>query len=60
MTLRGLGIKETTMLSVKISDINRTILRSWWDPTGHEGKLEEIDDVQRVDDVILQRFIATM
>ncbi|XP_078149863.1 DNA (cytosine-5)-methyltransferase DRM2-like [Carex rostrata] len=58
VALHRLGIKMTAVLSVEISAINRNILRGWWDQTGQEGELEEIDDVTRVTDAILTRFIA--
>lgn len=58
VALHRLGIKMIAVFSVEISPINRTILRSWWDQTGQEGVLEEIDDVQRVNDAMLERFIA--
>ncbi|KAJ1690477.1 hypothetical protein LUZ63_014632 [Rhynchospora breviuscula] len=58
VALHRLGIKMTAVLSVEISPINRTILRSWWEQTGQVGELEEVDDVQCVDDAVLERFIA--
>ncbi|KAJ4747801.1 DNA (Cytosine-5)-methyltransferase DRM2 [Rhynchospora pubera] len=58
VALHRLGIKMTAVLSVEISPINRTILRSWWDQTGQVGELEEVDDVQCVTDAVLERFIA--
>ncbi|KAJ4799237.1 DNA (Cytosine-5)-methyltransferase DRM2 [Rhynchospora pubera] len=58
VALHRLGIKMTAVLSVEISPINRTILRSWWDQTGQVGGLEEVDDVQCVTDAVLERFIV--
>ncbi|KAJ3685819.1 hypothetical protein LUZ61_014983 [Rhynchospora tenuis] len=58
VALHRLGIKMTAVLSVEVSPINRTILKSWWEQTGQVGELVEVDDVQRVDDAVLERFIA--
>ncbi|KAJ1700127.1 hypothetical protein LUZ63_008639 [Rhynchospora breviuscula] len=57
VALHRLGIKMTAVLSVEKSLSNRNLLNSWWKETGQEGELQEIDDVRKVDDAILECFI---
>ncbi|CAL4897640.1 unnamed protein product [Urochloa decumbens] len=45
VALHRLGIRMNNVISVEISEVNRTILRSWWDQT-QRGTLIEINDVQ--------------
>ncbi|NP_001131171.1 DNA cytosine methyltransferase Zmet 3 [Zea mays] len=45
VALHRLGIRMNTVVSVEKSEVNRTILKSWWDQT-QTGTLIEINDVQ--------------
>ncbi|PWZ57918.1 DNA (cytosine-5)-methyltransferase DRM2 [Zea mays] len=45
VALHRLGIRMNTVISVEKSEVNRTILKSWWDQT-QTGTLIEINDVQ--------------
>nr|ACG47300.1 DNA cytosine methyltransferase Zmet3 [Zea mays] len=45
VALHRLGIRMNTVISVEKSEVNRTILKSWWDQT-QIGTLIEINDVQ--------------
>ncbi|WVZ55975.1 hypothetical protein U9M48_006568, partial [Paspalum notatum var. saurae] len=45
VALHRLGIHMKTVVSVEISEVNRFVLRSWWDQT-QTGTLIEIADVQ--------------
>ncbi|XP_062209587.1 DNA (cytosine-5)-methyltransferase DRM2-like isoform X2 [Phragmites australis] len=45
VALHRLGIRMKTVVSVEKSEVNRTILKSWWDQT-QTGTLIEIADVQ--------------
>ncbi|PUZ42209.1 hypothetical protein GQ55_9G565900 [Panicum hallii var. hallii] len=45
VALHRLGIRMKTVVSVEISEVNRFVLRSWWDQT-QTGTLIEIADVQ--------------
>lgn len=48
VALHKLGIHLKNVVSVEISDMNRQILRSWWQQTGQKGNLIEMEDVQQV------------
>jgi site-specific DNA-cytosine methylase len=45
VALHRLGIQMKTVVSVEISEVNRRILRGWWDQT-QTGTLIEIADVK--------------
>jgi len=49
IALHKLGIRMKTVVSVEISKVNRTILKSWWDQT-QSGTLIEIADVKDITD----------
>ncbi|KAG9455989.1 hypothetical protein H6P81_000497 [Aristolochia fimbriata] len=48
VALHRLGILLKTVISVEISEVNRNILRSWWDQTCQGGTLIEFSDVQEL------------
>ncbi|KAL9665398.1 hypothetical protein QQ045_020818 [Rhodiola kirilowii] len=48
VALHKLGILLKNVVSIEISDINRQILRSWWEQTDQKGTLIEMEDVQQV------------
>ena len=56
VALHRLGIHMKTVVSVEISEVNRFILRSWWDQT-QTGNLIEIADVQSLTSERLESYI---
>ncbi|CAN6301796.1 unnamed protein product [Urochloa humidicola] len=52
-----LNIRMKTVVSVEISEVNRFVLRSWWDQT-QTGTLIEIADVQSLTSERLESFIS--
>uniref|UniRef100_A0A0D3HHA5 DNA (cytosine-5-)-methyltransferase n=1 Tax=Oryza barthii TaxID=65489 RepID=A0A0D3HHA5_9ORYZ len=56
VALHRLGICMKTVVSVEISEVNMTLLRSWWDQT-QTGTLIEIADVQNLTAERIELFI---
>jgi len=56
VALHRLGIRMNYVISVEKSEVNRTILKSWWDQT-QTGTLIEISDVQTLTSEKLEAFI---
>ncbi|CAD6201595.1 unnamed protein product [Miscanthus lutarioriparius] len=56
VALHRLGIHMKTVISVEKSEVNRTILRSWWDQT-QTGTLIEINDVQTLTSERIETYI---
>ncbi|KAL5711187.1 DNA (cytosine-5)-methyltransferase drm2 [Ranunculus cassubicifolius] len=46
VALHRLGIPLKNVVSVELSEVNRNIIRSWWEQTNQEGNLIELKDVQ--------------
>ncbi|KAK8672534.1 hypothetical protein V6N13_110900 [Hibiscus sabdariffa] len=59
VALHRLHIPLKTVVSVEICEVNRNILRSWWEQTNQRGTLIEIPDVQEVDGDRLEQLIKT-
>lgn len=59
VALHRLGVHMKTVVSVEISEINRNVLRSWWEQTNQTGKLIEFVDVQQVNSDRLEQLIST-
>ncbi|KAL6649473.1 hypothetical protein ACP70R_013697 [Stipagrostis hirtigluma subsp. patula] len=57
VALHRLGIHMKTVVSVEISEVNRFILKSWWEQT-QTGTLIEITDVQDLTLEKLESYIA--
>lgn len=57
VALHRLGIRMKTVVSVEKSEVNRFVLRSWWDQT-QKGTLIEIADVQSLTSERLESFIS--
>ncbi len=49
----------TTVVSVEISDVNRNILKSWWEQTNQTGELIDLSDVQELNGDKLEQMINT-
>ncbi|CAN6308324.1 unnamed protein product [Urochloa humidicola] len=56
VALHRLGIRMNNVISVEKSEVNRTILRSWWDQT-QRGILIEISDVQTLTTQKIESYI---
>ncbi|KAF3431243.1 hypothetical protein FNV43_RR25973 [Rhamnella rubrinervis] len=48
VALHRLGIPLKNVVSVKTSEANRNILRSWWQQTNQQGNLIEVADIEQV------------
>ncbi|CAD6238986.1 unnamed protein product [Miscanthus lutarioriparius] len=56
VALHRLGIRMKTVISVEKSEVNRTILKSWWDQT-QAGLLIEISDVQTLTSERIEAYV---
>ncbi|RLN30182.1 DNA (cytosine-5)-methyltransferase DRM2-like [Panicum miliaceum] len=56
VALHRLGIRMNYVISVEKSEVNRTILKSWWDQT-QTGTLIEISDVQTLTSEKIEAYI---
>jgi hypothetical protein len=56
VALHRLGIRMKTVISVEKSEVNRTILKSWWDQT-QTGLLIEISDVQTLTSERIEAYV---
>lgn len=57
VALHRLGIPLKTVVSVEISEVNRNILRSWWEQTNQTGTLIDLSDVQELNADRLEQLI---
>ncbi|KAH7674826.1 DNA (cytosine-5-)-methyltransferase protein [Dioscorea alata] len=48
VALHRLGIHLKNVVSVELSEINRNIIRAWWEQTDQTGNLIELPDVQQL------------
>ncbi|KAG8073115.1 hypothetical protein GUJ93_ZPchr0006g44881 [Zizania palustris] len=56
VALHRIGVRMKTVVSIEISEVNRTVLKSWWDQT-QTGTLIEIADVQNLTAERIQSLI---
>ncbi|KAE9612703.1 hypothetical protein Lal_00005854 [Lupinus albus] len=59
VALHRLGIPLKTVVSVEKSEVNRNIVRSWWEQTNQKGNLIDMDDVQQLDGDRLEQLMNT-
>ncbi|KAK7829518.1 dna (cytosine-5)-methyltransferase drm2 [Quercus suber] len=59
VALHRLGIPLKNVVSVEIAEVNRNIIRSWWEQTNQRGQLIEIADVQQVSIERLDQWISS-
>ncbi|KAL6847613.1 hypothetical protein ACP4OV_022639 [Aristida adscensionis] len=59
VALHRLGIRLKTVVSVEKSEVNRTVLRSWWEQT-QTGTLIELDDVRSLTSEKIERYIRSI
>ncbi|CAJ2665354.1 DNA (cytosine-5)-methyltransferase DRM2 isoform X1 [Trifolium pratense] len=58
VALHRLGIPLKTVVSVEKSEVNRNIVRSWWEQTNQKGNLIDMDDVQQLDSDRLEQLMS--
>lgn len=59
VALHRLGIPLKTVVSVEKSEVNRNIVRSWWEQTNQRGNLIDMDDVQQLHAERLEELMST-
>ncbi|WCJ34962.1 DNA (cytosine-5)-methyltransferase DRM2 [Euphorbia peplus] len=59
VALHRLGIKLKNVVSVEKSEVNRNIVRSWWEQTNQTGNLIDMDDVQDLQEGKIEQFIRS-
>ncbi|KAI4350674.1 hypothetical protein L6164_005106 [Bauhinia variegata] len=59
VALHRLGIPLRTVVSVEKSEVNRNILRSWWEQTNQKGNLIDLDDVRHLNGEKLEQLMNT-
>ncbi|XP_057457148.1 DNA (cytosine-5)-methyltransferase DRM2-like isoform X2 [Lotus japonicus] len=58
VALHRLGIPLKNVVSVEKSEVNRNIVRSWWEQTNQKGNLIDLDDVQLLDADRLEQLMS--
>lgn len=59
VALHRLGIRLNTVVAVEISEVNRNIVRSWWEQTKQTGNLIDFTDIQELSGDQLEHLIST-
>ncbi|KAF7819558.1 DNA (cytosine-5)-methyltransferase DRM2 [Senna tora] len=57
VALYRLGIPLKNVVSVEKSEVNRNIVRCWWEQTNQKGNLIDLDDVQRLNGDRLEQLM---
>ncbi|KAL5703588.1 hypothetical protein ACHQM5_022117 [Ranunculus cassubicifolius] len=60
VALHRLGIPLNNVVSVEKSEVNRSILRGWWENTKQKGNLIELDDVEKLGPEQLEHLIKSV
>ncbi|CAL1391776.1 unnamed protein product [Linum trigynum] len=60
VALYRLGVPLKNVVSVEISEVNRGIMKCWWEQTGQKGMLIDIDDVQKVTAERLEHLMSVV
>ncbi|KAL5717694.1 DNA (cytosine-5)-methyltransferase drm2 [Ranunculus cassubicifolius] len=60
VALHRLGIPLKNVVSVEILEVNRNIIRSWWEQTKQKGNLFELKDVQELSIDKLKHYIDSL
>ncbi|PON98980.1 DNA methylase, C-5 cytosine-specific, active site [Trema orientale] len=58
VALHRLGIGLKNVVSVEICEVNRNIMRSWWEQTNQQGSLVEAADVEQVTGERIEQWIG--
>lgn len=59
VALHRLGIPLKNVVSVNISEVNRNILRCWWEETNQRGNLIELANVQQLNGDRLEQLMSS-
>jgi site-specific DNA-cytosine methylase len=59
VALHRLGIPLKNVVSVEISEVNRNIVRCWWEQTNQRGNLIDLGDVQQLNGDRLEELMNT-
>ncbi|CAL0312983.1 unnamed protein product [Lupinus luteus] len=59
VALHRLGIPLKTVVSVEKSEVNRNVVRSWWEQTNQKGNLIDMNDVQDLGVECLEQMMNT-
>ncbi|PRQ53966.1 putative DNA (cytosine-5-)-methyltransferase [Rosa chinensis] len=59
IALHRLGIRMKNVVSVEISAVSRTVVRTWWEQTNQKGNLYHLADVQELNADRLEHYINT-
>ncbi|KAL2335706.1 hypothetical protein Fmac_016919 [Flemingia macrophylla] len=59
VALHRLGIPLKNVVSVEKSEVNRNIVRSWWEQTNQKGHLYDMEDVRELDADRLEQLMNT-
>ncbi|KAA8530223.1 hypothetical protein F0562_004932 [Nyssa sinensis] len=57
VALHRLGVPLKNVVSVEKSEVNRNVVRSWWEQTNQQGNLIDIADVQQLNGDRLEQLI---
>ncbi|KAG6719979.1 hypothetical protein I3842_03G035100 [Carya illinoinensis] len=57
VALHRLGIRLKNVVSVEISEVNRNIVRCWWEQTNQRGNLIDLADVQQLNGDRLEQMM---
>ncbi|XP_041009061.1 DNA (cytosine-5)-methyltransferase DRM2-like isoform X2 [Juglans microcarpa x Juglans regia] len=60
VALHRLGIPLKNVVSVEISEVNRNILRCWWEETNQGGNLIDLADVQQLNGDRLEQLMSSI
>ncbi|KAM3323909.1 hypothetical protein P3S67_005060 [Capsicum chacoense] len=60
VALHCFEIRLNNVVSVEISEVNRNIMRSWWEQTNQRGNLIDFDDVQQLNGDCLEQLIDSV
>lgn len=59
VALHRLGIPLKNVVSVEISEVNRNIVRCWWEQTNQRGNLIDLADVQQLNGDRLEQMMSS-
>ncbi|XP_044466248.1 DNA (cytosine-5)-methyltransferase DRM2 [Mangifera indica] len=59
VALHRLGIPLKNVVAVEISEVNRNIIRSWWEQTNQKGRLIDLEDVQHLNADRLEHMMSS-
>ncbi|KAJ7970821.1 DNA (Cytosine-5)-methyltransferase DRM2 [Quillaja saponaria] len=59
VALHRLGIPLKNVVSVEISEVNRNIVRSWWEQTNQKGNLIDLEDIQQLNGDRLEQLMSS-